>query len=502
MKLTSTVNATQGSLQGCLIFLFLAFQQISLAAENTHKLKNIKPEISITSPGSGNAFYASDDLEFTVNASDTDGEVVKVEYYSGEKLIGTTTTAPFSFTWTNPFTGMHEITAHAYDNNAEETVSDKIIISIKLNVPPSVSMVATVESGVIQEGENLALQATANDSDGEVEKVEFYAEGIYIGEVQISPFVFTWENPEAGIYTIKSKAIDNKGGAAYSSSFDIKVNKKPQVSFDGLEDGSVHFTNSIVDIPVLASDDDGEISNIEFYVDSDMVLENNSAPFDINWNNPEAGIYNISVTVKDEDGGIAETDEIKVYLRNEGDLPVNYTTVTSDSTFDTFTSIPLSVEPSAGYEIQKVEFYINDELVGEDATYPFSIGWEIGEEAEYNYSVKVIYDAGVTYESDKITLSTYSVLSIEKGTPEAISMQVYPNPTKNKAALVFKLESTQNVNYTLTDIAGNSLLIKENVLCMAGENTFDISMQEMPMGLYILHLKLGDKVYMQKVLKQ
>ena len=271
MKLTSTVNATQGSLQGCLIFLFLAFQQIAFASENPSILKNIKPEISITSPGSGNAFYASDDLEFTVNASDADGEVVKVEYYSGEKLIGTSSTAPFSFTWTNPFTGMHEITAHAFDNNAEEAVSDKIIISIKLNVPPSVSMVSTVESGVIQEGENLALQATANDSDGEVEKVEFYAEGIYIGEVQTSPFVFTWENPEAGTYSIKSKAIDNKGGAAYSSSFDIKVNKKPEVSFDGLEDGSVLYTNSIVDIPVLASDDDGEISNIEFYVDSEKV---------------------------------------------------------------------------------------------------------------------------------------------------------------------------------------------------------------------------------------
>ena len=93
-------------------------------------------------------------------------------------------------------------------------------------------------------------------------------------------------------------------------------------------------------------------------------------------------------------------------------------------------------------------------------------------------------------------------MSIEKGTPEEISMQVYPNPTSSKTELVFKLESTQNINYSLKDIAGNSLLIQENVLCMAGENTFDISMQDMPMGLYILHLKIGEKVYMQKILKK
>ena len=504
MKLNSTVSYPQEFLkiyQIVIPFLILLVSQLNIFANNS--FANSKPSVSITSPASGHAFFASDALELTVDANDVDGVVEKVEYYSGEKLIASVENAPFSYLWINPSIGLQEITAHAYDNSGEKTVSTKIIISIMLNVPPSVSIASPSESyNVIQEGESITIQATANDGDGEVAKVAFYAGDTYLGEDETSPFSYSWEEPAVGTYKIKSKAYDNKGGAAYSSEVEIKVNEKPKIIFEDLENGSVLYTNSIIDIPVIASDADGEVKKVEFLVNGDIISENKLAPFSLDWNGLQAGIYQISTRVSDNDGGITESEEIKVFVRDQDALPVNFVNITTDTTVNPYASIPFKVEPSAGFEVKKVAFYIDGELIGEDNTYPFEMKYEVGDDDQYEVYVEAYYESEEKFESKKITLSIYKPLSLNKGISEEIGMIVSPNPTTNESQLVFNLKSNQSISYSLTDISGNELLLKENIICHSGENNIDINFRNMPLGMYILNLKIDDKFYIKKILKQ
>ena len=56
------------------------------------------PSVAITSPSSGASFAAPATIPITANASDTDGTVVSVDFYSGSTRIGSSSTAPYTFT--------------------------------------------------------------------------------------------------------------------------------------------------------------------------------------------------------------------------------------------------------------------------------------------------------------------------------------------------------------------------------------------------------------------
>ena len=59
------------------------------------------PSVAITSPSSAVSFTAPATIPITATASDTDGTVVRVDFYSGSTLLGSSSTAPYSYTWSN-----------------------------------------------------------------------------------------------------------------------------------------------------------------------------------------------------------------------------------------------------------------------------------------------------------------------------------------------------------------------------------------------------------------
>ena len=62
---------------------------------------NKPPTVSISSPGSGASFTAPAGISISATAGDTDGSVVRVDFYSGGQLVGSDTVAPFTAVWSN-----------------------------------------------------------------------------------------------------------------------------------------------------------------------------------------------------------------------------------------------------------------------------------------------------------------------------------------------------------------------------------------------------------------
>src|SRR4030095_1237256 len=56
------------------------------------------------------------------------------------------------------------------------------------NVPPSVNITSPAEGAVILQGQSFALTANANDPDGTVTKVDYYADGAPIGTATAAPY--------------------------------------------------------------------------------------------------------------------------------------------------------------------------------------------------------------------------------------------------------------------------------------------------------------------------
>jgi Bacterial Ig domain len=97
---------------------------------------NTAPTVSLTSPADGSSFNVPADVILAATASDSDGSITKVEFFSNGVFVVRDTTAPYSMKWHAP-AGNHEITAKATDNGGAVTTSSSVnIIVVAMTVPP------------------------------------------------------------------------------------------------------------------------------------------------------------------------------------------------------------------------------------------------------------------------------------------------------------------------------------------------------------------------------
>lgn len=96
---------------------------------------NAAPSASITSPVNNASFTAPASITINANAVDSDGTIAKVEFFNGSTLLGTDTSAPYSFTWSNVAAGNYALTVKATDDRGAVTTSS--VVNLTVNVPAS-----------------------------------------------------------------------------------------------------------------------------------------------------------------------------------------------------------------------------------------------------------------------------------------------------------------------------------------------------------------------------
>ena len=79
-------------------------------------IRNQPPLAQLTSPTNGAYFFAPATIALAASASDSDGTVAKVEFFSDGARLGQTTNSPYGLIWTNPPIGWHVLQAIATDN--------------------------------------------------------------------------------------------------------------------------------------------------------------------------------------------------------------------------------------------------------------------------------------------------------------------------------------------------------------------------------------------------
>lgn len=95
------------------------------------ELRNLPPKVEVTNPRNETIFDAPANIEIRAEAADSDGRIARVEFFSGDKSLGTDATAPFSITWSGVAAGSYALTAKATDNLGATTVSQPIKIKVQ-----------------------------------------------------------------------------------------------------------------------------------------------------------------------------------------------------------------------------------------------------------------------------------------------------------------------------------------------------------------------------------
>ncbi|MDH3344007.1 MAG: S8 family serine peptidase [Desulfobacteraceae bacterium] len=91
------------------------------------------------------------------------------------------------------------------------------------NIPPNVQITSPTAGFSFNEGDNIIIDAIANDSDGNVTQVEFFQEAVSLGKATDLPYSVTWNDVQAGSYSLTAVATDDSGATTTSSAVSITV---------------------------------------------------------------------------------------------------------------------------------------------------------------------------------------------------------------------------------------------------------------------------------------
>ena len=163
-QITITTTTTQGAPQSRLITgltggvtyyfrLWTADEVPNLSApSNTASTwaGNAPPVCTITSPSNGQGFAAPANVTITASASDSDGVVVQVEFFTGTTSLGVDTASPWSYTWSNISSGTYVLSARATDTYGGVGVSSNVTINV--NQAPTVTLTAPSALTLITSG--------------------------------------------------------------------------------------------------------------------------------------------------------------------------------------------------------------------------------------------------------------------------------------------------------------------------------------------------------------
>jgi len=156
------------------------------------------------------------------------------------------------------------------------------------------------------------VNVNVNNSIG-IDKVQLYVDNVLYGDTLTAPYTLTLDTTKIsnGGHVLVAKAFDTTGNSASSQ---VTVN----VSNLSTTPPSVSITNPLADskvtgkttISVSASSPSG-ISNVKIYIDSTLVVQLTSGPFNYKWNtvNTANGMHTITAKAYDVSGNSAVASE-------------------------------------------------------------------------------------------------------------------------------------------------------------------------------------------------
>jgi hypothetical protein len=183
---------------------------------------NSLPTVAITSPTNGATYTGAGSITINVTAADSDGTISKVDFYRGTTLLGTDTSAPYSYSWASTI-GSHSLTAVATDNGGATATSAAVGITVNPapNVPPAVSITLPGNGTIFASPASITINASASDSDGTVTQVDFYQGTTLLFTDTIAPYSYTWNGVAAGSYSLTAVATDNESAVTVSTAVGV-----------------------------------------------------------------------------------------------------------------------------------------------------------------------------------------------------------------------------------------------------------------------------------------
>ncbi|MFZ2960552.1 MAG: Ig-like domain-containing protein [Candidatus Ozemobacteraceae bacterium] len=391
--------------------------QVSVAGTGPQKFQ---PTVFISQPVNGAIFLlnATAGITITASASRQDGVINKVEFYSGPLLLGQAS-SPFSISWKPPIVGSYSLLAKAYDNWGLTATSPyvSIIVVSSRNATPTATMTQPIPNAIYSAGSSITITVLATDSDGLIDRVEFYQANAKIGETRYSsssPTTFTmvWLNVPVGSYSLTAKAIDQYALATTTDPVRISVNpvpnRPPSVALTQPASNTSYPFGSDITLVASATDLDGTVDLVEFFRGAVKLGEVRSSPFKFIWTHVTmSGIFVLTAKATDNNGAIATSTSVSISVTA---TPNSSPTVVLTAPVDGMrtnegSSIILTASASdSDGTIANVEFFQGTTKLGESHSAPYSCQWTSVPAGTYVLTARATDNSGASAVSSGATI--------------------------------------------------------------------------------------------------
>jgi Bacterial Ig domain len=447
------------------------------------------PTVSITSPANNATFVAPASITINANAAASSGTVSKVDFYNGVTKIGTDTTSPYSFAWTNVAVGIYTVTAKATDSAGAVTTSAAIAVKVNANVAPTLSITAPANNAAFTAPAAITINANAADTDGTIAKVEFYNGTALLGTDTTSPYSFAWANVAVGTYALTTKATDDKGAVTTSTAVSVKVNanQAPTVSVTAPVNNATFTAPAAINITANAADADGTITKVDFYNGTTLLGTDTTSPYSYSWASVAAGTYSITAKATDNLGSVTTSAAMSVTVGTNKPPTVSITAPVNNAAFTAPAAINIAATAAdTDGTIAKVEFYNGTALLNSDTTSPYGYSWANVAAGTYSITAKVTDNLGA--------IATSAAVSVTVGSNQAPAVSVTA-PVNNAT---FTAPATVNITANATDADGIIAKVEffngTTLLGTATTSPYSYNWIGVGLGTYSIKAKATDNV--------
>lgn len=314
------------------------------------------PAVAITSPANNATVPVATAITISANATDNGGIVEMVEFYVDGVLLTTDNTAPFSASY-SPTPGAHVLTAIAFDNDCQVTNSSAINITAQSNTPPTVTVTAPASAIA---GTTVTLSADANDNDGSITQVEFFVNNVSVGIDNSAPYSINYITTLGAGQIVRAVATDNQGATSNSNNvvMNVVANIPPAVTISSPVDGALFVAPEQVNIVASASDSDGSIAQVEFFVNGISIGVDNNSPYSTSWSSV-VGENTIQAVATDNLGAVTSSQVTNISVADPNALPYYVDDVFVDCSSD-LVCVPIGISVASPVsEIIGYDFEIN-----------------------------------------------------------------------------------------------------------------------------------------------
>lgn len=452
--------ATSTNSMAATVYVGLAVTSHNSGATTTAKISNVTvtpattnqlPSVSLSSPTSGATYTAPATIGLSASASDADGTISRVEFYSGSTLLGTDTSSPYSYSWSNIPAGSYTLTAVATDNLGGRATSAPRTVTVS---DPSGTVPApwasqdvgnpAVAGSATESGGTFAVSGAGWDIWGNADEFHYVyqqltGDGDIVAQVQSLLAVDPWS--KAGVMMRETLNADSKHASMFATgSNGMAFQGRPTTG-----GSSVHTY--------------GTAANAPYWVRITRrgdVFEGYDSPDGRTWRlvgsqtiSMMQTIY-VGLAVTSENTTIATTANfVNVSATQAGTTgtspTVSLTAPANGATYTAPATITLSADATDGDgTIARLDFYRGGTLIGSDTSSPYSISWSNVAAGSYTLTAVATDNSGNSTTSNAVSITVNSTTNA----PPAVAIT---NPASGST---FAAPTTVPITATATDSNG------------------------------------------------